>query len=203
MIKKFGILIGALAFAVAFAGLVPRFSQARIVGQTSSMADTWCVGPSGAEVCVDSTGDFLPTTTGVASLGTASLKWTTLYTGSMSTGANTVTGNETVGGTLGVTGTTTLSSATASGTLGVTGTTTLGVLNQTGAATLTGTTNHYGTVYVSTSATAGYGMCMLGAVTSLPTTGYPAGCIVALTSDPTHFYLSTQTVVGTQSWLAK
>lgn len=45
--------------------------------------------------------------------------------------------------------------------------------------------------------------CYLGYFDALPTSGYPAGCELFLTTDPTHLYLSTQTVVGTQSWLAK
>ena len=54
----------------------------------------------------------------------------------------TVTGNETVSGTLGVTGATSLSSATVSSTLGVTGAATLSsTLAVTGATTLTGGLN--------------------------------------------------------------
>ena len=60
-----------------------------------------------------------------------------------------------------------------------------------------------GAVLVSTSATSGYSLCLAGAFSTLPTTGYPQGCIAYLTSDPTHIYLSTQAVVGVQSWLAK
>lgn len=45
--------------------------------------------------------------------------------------------------------------------------------------------------------------CALGVINALPTANYPAGCTAYLTTDPTKLYLSTQTVVGTQSWLAK
>lgn len=45
--------------------------------------------------------------------------------------------------------------------------------------------------------------CFLGVVSSLPTSNYPAGCLAVLESDPTNLYLSTETVVGSQSWLAK
>lgn len=45
--------------------------------------------------------------------------------------------------------------------------------------------------------------CFLGVVSSLPTSNYPAGCLAYLASDPTNLYLSTETVVGTQSWKAK
>lgn len=46
-------------------------------------------------------------------------------------------------------------------------------------------------------------ICNLGTVTALPTANYPAGCTAYLVTDPTHLQLSTQTVVGSQSWLAK
>lgn len=50
--------------------------------------------------------------------------------------------------------------------------------------------------------------CFLGTVAALPTSGYPAGCLLYLTSDPTKVYISTQEVNGTvtnaaNSWLAK
>lgn len=45
--------------------------------------------------------------------------------------------------------------------------------------------------------------CYLGYFDALPTSGYPAGCLLFLTSDPTHVYLSTQQVVNAGSWLAK
>lgn len=46
-------------------------------------------------------------------------------------------------------------------------------------------------------------VCNLGAVNALPTANYPKGCTLYLNSDPTKLYLSTETVVGSQSWLAK
>ncbi len=58
-------------------------------------------------------------------------------------------------------------------------------------------------VQVSTASTSSASMCIVGAVAALPTTGYGAGCIAYLTTDPTHIYVSTQAVVGTFSWLAK
>lgn len=51
--------------------------------------------------------------------------------------------------------------------------------------------------------TSGAVPCNLGRVSSLPTSGYPAGCIAYLLSDPTKIQLSTEAVVGSQSWLAK
>lgn len=49
--------------------------------------------------------------------------------------------------------------------------------------------------------------CFLGSVNALPTTGYPAGCLLFLRSAPTKVYLSTQAVTGAveqaaNSWLA-
>lgn len=46
-------------------------------------------------------------------------------------------------------------------------------------------------------------VCNLGAVNALPTANYPKGCTLYLNSDPTKLYLSTEVVVGTQSWLGK
>ncbi len=60
-----------------------------------------------------------------------------------------------------------------------------------------------GTVTVSTATTSGDSLCFVGAVTALPTTGYSRGCLAYLTSDPTKIYISTESVVGAQSWLAK
>jgi len=46
-------------------------------------------------------------------------------------------------------------------------------------------------------------MCIAGAFAALPTTGYARGCILYLTTDPTKIYISTETVVSANSWLAK
>lgn len=56
---------------------------------------------------------------------------------------------------------------------------------------------------VSTATTSSDSFCFVGAVASLPITGYARGCLAYLNSDPTKIYLSTETVVGTFSWLAK
>lgn len=56
--------------------------SARLVG-TNPGTDVFCVGgtPSTAtnEICVDATGNIVPTTTGVSSLGTSSLAFKDLY----------------------------------------------------------------------------------------------------------------------------
>lgn len=45
--------------------------------------------------------------------------------------------------------------------------------------------------------------CNLGVISALPTANYPKGCIAYLDSDPTKIYISTENVVGLQSWLGK
>lgn len=61
-----------------------------------------------------------------------------------------------------------------------------------------------GQITVSTSSVySGETMCLAGAHATLPTTGYNRGCLLYLTTDPTKIYISTETVVGTQSWLGK
>ena len=72
-----------------------------------------------------------------------------------------------------------------------------------GANTFTGAQSVQAKVTVSTAATSQDSLCFVGAVATLPTTGYNRGCLAYLTSDPTKLYISTQTVVGTFSWLAK
>lgn len=52
---------------------------ARVTSQGATDADIWCVGPDGAEVCVDSSGNLIPTTDDDTDLGTSSLEWQDLY----------------------------------------------------------------------------------------------------------------------------
>lgn len=71
-----------------------------------------------------------------------------------------------------------------------------------GIASSTGTfTNSTNAVVVSTSATSSASLKFGGAVAGLPTTGYTQGAVVYLTTDK-KLYVSTETVVGTQSWQA-
>lgn len=69
----------ALAALVALPFLLmgPGRLLARVT--TAGSTDIFCVGPSGAEVCVDSSGNFLATTDNDADLGTSSLEWKDLY----------------------------------------------------------------------------------------------------------------------------
>jgi hypothetical protein len=60
-----------------------------------------------------------------------------------------------------------------------------------------------GEIRASSATTAGASICLAGAFDTLPTTGYARGCLAYLTSAPTKIYLSTETVVGTYSWLEK
>lgn len=79
--RLLGIL--AVAFCTLLAG---RSAFARLTGTnpTGASADAWCVGKTAKEVCVDASGNVIPTTTNVGALGTSSLKWTNAFlTGSV------------------------------------------------------------------------------------------------------------------------
>lgn len=66
-------------FLVAGLMAYAPLSFARVTSQGASDADIWCVGPDGAEVCVDSSGNLIPTTDDDADLGTSSLQWQDIY----------------------------------------------------------------------------------------------------------------------------
>jgi hypothetical protein len=71
--------------AVAFWAINPHVGHSRMIGTnpTGNSADQWCVGGRivgnvaklTTEVCVDSSGNLIPTTTNTGALGTASLQW--------------------------------------------------------------------------------------------------------------------------------
>lgn len=69
-----GVLVALAMFAAVQRGIV----YARLTG-TEPGTDVWCVGVSGAEVCVDASGNIIPTTTNDADLGTSSLVWNELH----------------------------------------------------------------------------------------------------------------------------
>ena len=74
---------GLLALIVGISTIPMMFGTgyARITGTnpTGASADIWCVGPSGAEVCVDSSGNVIPTTTNDTDLGPTSLVWNEVH----------------------------------------------------------------------------------------------------------------------------
>lgn len=59
-------------------------ASARITGvnPTGAAADTFCVGPVGAEVCMDYLGDVIPTTNLDATIGTTNFYWNSVYASS-------------------------------------------------------------------------------------------------------------------------
>lgn len=103
--KKAGQLAALVLAAVAFWAINPHRGDARLIGTnpTGASADVWCVGGRAyantavltTEVCVDASGNVIPTTTGTGSLGTSSLKWLNLF----------LSGNASIAGTAAVTGT--------------------------------------------------------------------------------------------------
>lgn len=92
MYKKY---LSALLFI-----LLSSSAFSRITGTLPSADDIFCVGPSGAEVCVDASGNWIPTTDDNQDLGTSSFKWKNLYL----SGTTTSSGDLTVTGTLDLTG---------------------------------------------------------------------------------------------------
>ena len=77
MKKIFG--LSAVLFSIlAIAILSNTVTFARITN-SSGERDTWCVGVSGAEICVDASGNIVPTTNNAADLGTSSLQFKNGY----------------------------------------------------------------------------------------------------------------------------
>jgi len=93
--NKFMKLAGALVCAALILAVSSGRIYARLVG-TSSASET-CWGAAGAEVCVDSVGSLIPTTTNVGGLGTTALRFKDMF----------LQGNATIAGTLTTTGATT------------------------------------------------------------------------------------------------
>ncbi len=66
----------ALAFtALIIVGLSTGKIYARLTGTTGTAETCW--GAAGAEVCVDTSGNWIPTTTNTQALGSSSLQWNT------------------------------------------------------------------------------------------------------------------------------
>lgn len=86
-----------LAFAFLFS-LVGNV-YARQTGATSSDNDAACWGAAASEVCIDSSGNVIPTTDDNADLGTSSLEWQDAYfDGTVTTDALTNSGTTTMSG---------------------------------------------------------------------------------------------------------
>ncbi len=76
--KKTAAFLGLiLALAVIIAGFQGDLF-ARLTG-TDPGTDVWCAGVSGAEACVDSSGNIVPTTTNDTTLGSSSFYWASAY----------------------------------------------------------------------------------------------------------------------------
>lgn len=72
--KKALFLFSALLLLAISSGRV----SARLTG-TEPGTDVWCAGPSGAEICVDVSGNLIPTTNNDATLGTSALAFSSAY----------------------------------------------------------------------------------------------------------------------------
>ena len=85
IIKLSAFLVAILVLGV----LTEKITFARLTVDAASR-DVWCVGVAGAEVCVDSSGHFIPTTNNVSDLGTSSLKFRNAYVAGAYSGATAV-----------------------------------------------------------------------------------------------------------------
>ena len=97
MMEKLSAILAFILFAIP--------AQARVTSQGATDRDTFCVGPSGAEVCADSSGNFIPTTDNDTTLGTSALRWSDIRAYDMTLADDlTVTDDATVSDDLTVTG---------------------------------------------------------------------------------------------------
>lgn len=98
--KRFLALLMAGHMIFGFSGS----AMARLTNQTNETSpDAACWGATGVEVCVDASGNLVPTTDSDTSLGTSALYWANGYIDAITT-----TGNLTVGGDASVAGTQTI-----------------------------------------------------------------------------------------------
>lgn len=67
-----------LFLSVAVLGIIAGSVYSRLTGNTQAN-DIFCVGPAGKEVCLDGSGNLVPTTTNASDLGSSSLYWKDLY----------------------------------------------------------------------------------------------------------------------------
>ena len=104
--KKYLNLAGLILCAALILGVSSGRVYARLTG-TEPGTDQWCMGVSGAEICVDASGNLIPTTDNDTTLGTSSLRFATAYILDITVGDDlsvtddaTVTDDLTVGGDL-------------------------------------------------------------------------------------------------------
>ena len=76
--KKIAWLLIAVFLILGIGIMSEQITFARVTS-SSADRDAWCVGVSGAEVCVDSSGNFVPTTTNSVDLGTSALEFKNVY----------------------------------------------------------------------------------------------------------------------------
>jgi len=76
--KKIAWLLMAVFLILGIGIMSEQITFARVTS-SSADRDAWCVGVSGAEVCVDSSGNFVPTTTNSVDLGTSALEFKNVY----------------------------------------------------------------------------------------------------------------------------
>lgn len=117
---KLKLFLGAVLAFLAV-GVSLHIAEARLIGQTAlntsgANRDLWCNGGrlgysssgsvttlSATEICQDYLGNWIPTTTAGQDLGTSSLQWRNLFmSGTLTSGSQSITGNESVSGSLGV-----------------------------------------------------------------------------------------------------
>lgn len=141
--KKYFKLSGLILTAALILGVASGHVHARLTGTTGNAETCW--GAAGVEVCVDTSGNWIPTTTNVGDLGTSALKWKDLYlAGDISLGDDLVVGDDlTVVGDIFNTPTSTVT-VTAGATISLAGQCGKVVLLQTdGASRTTDTTNTF------------------------------------------------------------
>lgn len=100
------VIVAVLSVFLAF-----KVGYARLTGGSTSDNDAGCWGASGVEVCVDSSGNVVPTTASDTTVGSVALPFATVITDDLTVNDDltvtddlNVTGLATVGETLGVTG---------------------------------------------------------------------------------------------------
>lgn len=102
-LSRFVALVGDISVLFVLLAMMGHFNfaSARLTGTnpTGASADIFCVGPVGAEACIDSNGNVIPTTTLDTTLGTSSLVWNQAYINTMNVGSAGSTNSTGIGGT--------------------------------------------------------------------------------------------------------